>query len=201
MALVVTGRVRHPGMAPSEVQHRLSKHLPGLVVGGQEFSADRSNCRVEFFCNNSKMLDFTVIVTGSTLPAPATVALLVRETDSLHLAMTKALRKRMRKAWVKYSVLEDERSRSNLLTWSFETPLTSRPAKLSYLLCLILLALAGYLVSDQLRQPSTTARNDNIVSLLLAICLPAFTLPLPFLFERLKSGRGGRWLFLQMGGE
>jgi hypothetical protein len=202
MALVVSGQVRHRQMQPTQVQAALHRNLPALLISALDFSVDRSNCRVEFFCNTSSTLDFTVTVTAGSLPAPAVVALLVRETDRLTSVLTKALSKPLRrKARVQYCVLEDERSRSGLLTWSREAPpLRSRPAKLSYFICLALLILAGILVRGQLEQSRTEARDYNILSLILAIGLPALTLPLPFLFEQLASRGTGRWSFSQMGG-
>lgn len=76
--------------------------------------------------------------------------------------------------------------------------MSSRPAKLSYLICLALLILAGILVYVQLQQGPSEARDYNIVSLVLAVGLPALTLPLPFIFEHLKSRGAGRWSFSQV---
>ena len=199
MALVVSGQVRHRQMEPGQVHAALGKHLPGLLISAPDFSVDRANCKVGFFCNTSSTLDFTVTVTAGTGPAPATVALLVRETESLNAVLTKALTGGLRKARVQYCVLEDERSRSNLLTWAWEPTLWSRPAKLSYVLCIALLILAGILVHGLLQQAPSDARSYNIVSLILAIGLPALTLPLPFVFEHLKSRGDGRWQFSQTG--
>lgn len=84
MALVVSGQVHHRGMKPTQVQELLQEHLPGLVISAPDFSVERSNCKVDFFCNTSSTLDFTVTVTANAVPAPVVVALLVRETDSLN---------------------------------------------------------------------------------------------------------------------
>lgn len=200
MALVVSGQVRHRHMQPHQVHAALGKRLPGLLISAPDFSIDHSDCRVQFFCNTSSALDFTVELKAGNKPAPAAVAALVRETESLTDVLAESLGKHFRKARVTYCLLEDERSRSRLLSWGWETPLTSRPAKLSYFLCVVLLILAVVLVRGLLRQPASDSRNYNIVSLLLAICLPALTLPLPFIFEHLKSRGSGRWTFSQNGG-
>jgi hypothetical protein len=177
MALVVSGQVRHRHMQPNQVHAALRRRLPGLRVGAPDFAVDRSNCRVQFFCNTSSTLDFTIVLKSNPGPAPAAVAVLVRETESLNAMLLQALGRRFRRAKVEYCLLEDERSRSGLLNWVWEPPLSSRPAKLSYILCFALLILAGILVRGQLQQPPSASRNFNIVSLILAICLPALTLP------------------------
>jgi hypothetical protein len=200
MALVVSGQVRHRNMQPEEVHVNLSKRLPGLLVSAPDFSVDRSSCSVRFFCNTTSTLDFTVIPKSNPGPAPAAVAVLVRETESLNAALIEALGRRFQRARVEYCLLEDERSRSGLLNWTWDPPLSSRPAKLSYILCGLLLILAGILVGGLLKQTPSASRNYNILSLIIAICLPALTLPLPFLFEHLKSRGSGRWLFSQGGG-
>jgi hypothetical protein len=200
MALVVSGQVRHRHMQPDQVHAALRKHLPGLLVSAPDFAVDRSTCRVRFFCNTSSILDFTVVLKSNPGPAPAAVAVLARETEILNATLTEALGRRFRRAKVEYCLLEDERSRSGLLSWAWEPPLSSRPAKFSYILCFGLLILAGILVRGLLRQPPSASRSYNIISLILAICLPAFTLPLPFVFEHLKSRGNGRWVFSQTGG-
>ena len=200
MALVVSGQLRHSHMQPDQVHFALSKRLPGLLVTAPEFSIERNDCRVQFFCNTSSILDFTVELKASGKPAPAAVAVLVRETEIITDALAGALGKRFRKAQVKYCLLEDEHSKSRLLSWASENPLTSRPAKLSYFLCIALLILAFFLARGQLQQPASDSRNYNIISLLLAICLPALTLPLPFVFEHMQSRGIGRWTFSQNGG-
>lgn len=200
VALVVSGQVLHPHMQPDQVHRALSKHLPGLLIKAPEFSIERSDCRVQFFCNTTSTLDFTVELKASGKPAPAAVTALVRETEILTDALISALGRRFRRAEVKYCLLEDEHSRSRLLSWAFEDPLSSRPAKFSYFICIALLILAAILVKGQLAQPASDSRNYNIISLLLAICLPALTLPLPFLFEKLQSKGAGRWTFSQNGG-
>lgn len=200
MALVVSGQVRHPEMQPSQVEAALKKHLPGLVTAAPDFSVDRSSCKVLLFCNTTSTLDFTVTITAGSIPAPAAVALLVREADSLNGVLIKALGNRLRRADVQYCVLEDERSRSNLLSWTREPPLSSRPAKLSYVLSAGLVTLAAILVRSQLQTAPSEARDYNVLSLILAIGLPALTLPLPFVFEHLKSKGTRRWSFSQIGG-
>jgi hypothetical protein len=200
MALVVSGQVRHRHMQPEQVHTALSKRLPGLLVSAPDFSIERTDCRVQFFCNTSSTLDFTVELKASGKPAPAAVAVLVRETEILTDALVDALGRRFRKAQVKYCLLEDEHSRSRLLSWISDAPLTSRPARFSYLLCIGLLILAAVLVKGQLHQAASDSRNFNIISLLLAICLPALTLPLPFIFEHMQSRGTGRWTFSQNGG-
>lgn len=199
MALVVSGQVRHRQMQPEQVHDTLRKRLPGLLVSAPDFSVDRSSCKVQFFCNTSSTLDFTVTLKSSRGPAPASVAMLVRETESLNSVLIDALGRWFRRAEVRYCLLEDERSRSSLLRWSWDPPLRSRPAKLSYILCLGLLILAAILVRGLFQDTPTASRNYNIISLILAICLPALTLPLPFIFEHLKSRGSGRWLFSQSG--
>ncbi|MGA5308685.1 hypothetical protein [Micromonospora taraxaci] len=200
MALVVSGQVRHPEMQPAQVEAVLKKHLPGLVAAAPDFSVDRSSCKVLLFCNTTSTLDFTVTITASSIPAPAAVALLVREADSLNAVLIKALGKSPRKAYVQYCVLEDERSRSNLLSWTREPPLSSRPARLSYGIAAGLVVLAVILVRGQLQLPPSETRDYNVWSLILAIGLPTLTLPLPFVFEHLKSKGTGRWSFSQIGG-
>jgi hypothetical protein len=58
-----------------------------------------------------------------------------------------------------------------------------------------LIILAGVLVTGQLDQKPSDARTYNIISLILAITLPALVIPLPFVFEHLKSKENGRWSF------
>lgn len=196
MALVVSGQIKHPPMQPSDVHASLRTQLPGLTISGLDFAIDLNNCKVEFFCNTTSTLDFTVTVPASGLPVPAAVALLVRETDALTSALISSLGGRFRRAEVKYCLLEDHRSRSELLSWSEEeSPMTSRPAKLSYVISVLLIVLAIFLVKGQLDQPQSDARDYNVLSLILAIGLPALTLPLPFIFEQLRPRIRGRWTF------
>jgi len=201
MALVVSGRIAHRQMQPKQVGNALREYLPGLLVSAPDFAVDRSSCKVEFFCNTSSTLDFNVTLKVNVRSAPAAVAVLVRETESLNEVLIRALGRKLRKAKVKYCLLEDSQSHSSLLSWIWERPLSSRPAKVSYALCAALLALAGILVYGLFRQAPSSSRNYNIISLILATCLPALTLPLPFVFEHLKSRGNGRWLFSQIGGE
>lgn len=197
MPLVVTGRVRHRQLQPHQVQAMLRKHLPGLMVSAPDFSVDQNGCRVEFFCNTSSSLDFTVTLKSSGGPAPAAVAMLAREAQSLNVALLKALGRRFQRAEVRYCLLEDDKSRSSLLNWTWEPPLSSRPAKLSYILCVALLIVAGVLTYFFLKQPAGAARTDNVILLILAICLPALTLPLPFVYEHMKTRGTGRWIYSQ----
>lgn len=160
---------------------------------------------MEFFCNTTSALDFTVTPKSNTVPAPATIAILVREAESLNEVLLKALGNRalarpFQRPSINYCYLEDERSRSRLLDWSWEKPLKSRPAILSYALCVGLLIIAGFIVRGLLRQAPSASRNYNIVSMIAAICLPALTLPLPFFYDHLRSRRRGRWVFSQTGG-
>jgi hypothetical protein len=199
MTLVVSGRVRHCQMQPAKVHALLRKRLPGLQVSGLDFSVDRRSCTVGFFCNASSILDYTVTAKSGSSSPPALVAALARETDGLNEVLREALTRPFRRARVEFCLIEDERSRSGLLHWTREQPLSSRPAKLSYGLCLALLVLAGVLVHNTLHQAPGVERSNNITSLLLAICLPAVLLPLPFVFEHLKVRGTGRWIFSQTG--
>jgi hypothetical protein len=200
VALVVNGRVRHRQMQPDKVQAVLRKHLPGLQVSGLDFSVELRSCSVGFFCNASSLLDYTVTAKAGNRPPPAVVAALARETDGLNDVLRKALTRRpFRRARVEFCLIEDERSSSSLLHWTKERPLSSRPAKLSYGLCVALLVLAAVLVHNALHQQPGPDRSNNITALLLAICLPAALLPLPFLFEALKVRGTGRWVFSQTG--
>jgi hypothetical protein len=198
--LVVSGRVRHPAMPPEKVEKALRKRFPGLVREALDFSLQRSSCNVEIFCNTTSTLDFTVTVTGAAVTPPATVALLVRETDSLNDALARAMKRWPRRGRVEFCVLEDSRSRSHLLTWKNEPPLRSAPAKLSYIICLALLALAGVLTYWVSQTPRFGATAYDLLALGLAIALPAVAVPLPFVFEHLRSRGAGRWLFSQLGG-
>jgi hypothetical protein len=201
MTLVVSGRIAHHPMQPDQVGDALRRHLPGLLKAVPDFSVERVNCTVEFFCNTNSTLDFKIALKNNVRSAPAAVATLVRETESLNEVLTRALGRRASRAKVKYCLLEDFQSHSGLMNWIWEKPLSSRPAKLSYVLCLGLLILAAFLVHGMFEEPASSSRNYNIISLILAICLPALTLPLPFLFEYLKARGKGRWLFSQIGGE
>jgi TRAP-type C4-dicarboxylate transport system permease small subunit len=96
--------------------------------------------------------------------------------------------------------MEDERSLSPLLTWASEPPLSSRPAKVSYFIGLIFVVLAGFLIYGQFQQPQSAGRDFNILSLGIAIGLPALSVPLPFVLEHFKSRETGRWSFSQTAG-
>jgi len=195
LALVVSGQVRHRHLQPQKVEELLRTRFPGLQTSAPDFSVDRTNCRVEFFCNTTSALDFTVTLNTSTNSATAAVALLVREADSVNAALNVALSGWLRAAETKYCVLEDHRSRSSLLIWSRNRPLTSRAAKISYLLCVVLLTLGAALIYLQLQQPQTDTRDYNIISLALAIGLPVLAIPLPFVLEHFKSKDSSQWLF------
>jgi hypothetical protein len=201
MPLMVSGRVRHCQLQPDQVHAMLSKHIPGIYTSVPDFAVDRNGCKIEFFCNSSSILDFTVTLTTVGGPAPAAVTLLAREAQSANEAVLKALGRRFRRAKIGYCYLEDEKSRGNLLTWSWEKPLRSRPAKLAYLLCAMLLALGGVLTYITLRQPPSASRTDAVISLALAILLSVLALPLPFVFEHLKTKGNGRWIYLQNGAD
>lgn len=182
-------------MPPDAVRRALLPHIPGLIQGGLEFTARRRNCEVSLFCNTASTLDFAITTTAGGLPAPATVVLLVREAESLHISLRKGLRRRMKGPALQYCILEDERSRSPLLSMTVEKPLSSSGAKASYVLCLLLLLLAAGLTQWQLEQPDSPGRTFNIVSLLLGLVLPALTLPLPFVWEWLRSRGNPKWFF------
>ena len=200
MTLVVFGRVGHRQMQLDKVEKALRKHLPGLLVTLPDFSVERSWCRVEIFCNTTLGLDFTVTPKSNTVPAPAAVAVLVREAENINEVLLKALGRPFQRAKISYCYLEDERSRSRLLNWAWEPPLKSRAAVFSYILCFVLLVIAGILVYGLFRQHPSASRNYNIVSLIAAICLPALTLPLPFVYEHLRVRGSGRWIFSQTSG-
>jgi hypothetical protein len=186
-------------MQPREVHNVLKQHIPGLIVTNPDFSVERNNCKIEFFCTTTTTLDFTVTPRTSGGPLPAGVAVLTREAQWI----SDVLLSRLKKAEFGYCKLEDKTSKSNLLSWIAEPrPLLSRPAKYSYIICGILLAVAAILSYIMMQQPSGDTRTDNVILLLLAICLPAATLPLPFFFEHLKSrGKKGRWVYLEDGRE
>ncbi|WP_152563789.1 hypothetical protein [Actinomadura welshii] len=198
MALVVSGQVRHSQRQPSDVEAKLRTHFPSLAnLSGYDFAVDRVDCRVQFTCNNSSTLDFNVIITNAAASsaAPAAVALLIRETNSLNLVLAKAMGGRFRKAQVEYCYLEDDPSRAKLLRWISDRPLWSAAAKFSYIL-VALLAILGYiLIKGQLGQPPSGDRTYNIVSLVIGIALPALAIPLPFLFQHLSNRENGRWFF------
>lgn len=200
MPLVVAGRVSHRQMQPDEVHKVLSKHIPGLVVTNPDFSVERNNCKIDFFCTTTSTLDFTVTLKSSGGPLPAAVAVLTREVQGVNDVLLGALGHRFRRAELGFCRLEDDKSKSNLLSWVIEPPLSSRPAKFSYILSVILLAIAGILCYIMLKQPPSDSRTDNVILLLLAICLPALTLPLPFLYEHFNSRRKGRWIYSEDGG-
>lgn len=200
MALVVSGRLKHRRLKPAQVRAALERHLPGLVVSSPDFSLSRAQCNVAFFCNTTSTLDFTVTVSGSSPAAPAAVAILVRETDILAETIRQALSTRLRRAKLEFCLLEDDRSKSGLLTWDPSTPLKSSAAVASYIICGGLLVLAAFLVKGQMELPPSDTRDYNVISLLLAIILPAIAVPLPFLFEQLSSRGAGNWIFSQKGG-
>jgi hypothetical protein len=195
MPLVVTARVLHREMDRDRVYAVLRKHIPGLLVSTPDFSADRSDCKVEFLCNTSTTLDFTVTLKSSTGPASAAVAILTRESQSLNSAVLKALGRPFQKAKLAYCYLEDGRSRSKLLYWVWEKPLSSRPAKLSYILSIALLIIGSVLVYLMFKQKPSDSRTDSIISLVVAICLGVLVLPIPFVNEHLRLRGNGRWVF------
>ena len=201
MALVVTGQVRHRQLQPDQVMQALQTRLPNIVAASEDFQVQRPLSTIKFFCNNTCMLDFTVTIAATNLPAPATVAVLVRETDALNAVLVPALSKSFRRAEVEFCVMEDQRSRKELLSWKREPPLTSRPARLSYLICFLLLTLGTLLIYKQFEQPPSDARTYNVVSLALAVGIPVIAIPLPFLFEHMKVKETGRWSVARMGGE
>ncbi len=83
MALVVSGQLSHCQMQPHQVHAALRHHLPGLVVSSPDFAVNRNTCRIEFFCNTSSTLDFTVTLTAKQTPAPAAVAVLGKHSPRL----------------------------------------------------------------------------------------------------------------------
>jgi hypothetical protein len=200
MPLVVTGRVHHRQMQPDQVHAVLCKHIPGLVVGTPDFSVDRNGCKVEFFCNTTTTLDYTVTPKSSGGPPPAAVTILAREAQSLNAAVLKGLGSRFNRAEIKYCYLEDDRSRSRLLDWLGENPLSSRPAKFSYILCAIIAIVGAVLVYLMFRQPSSDSRTDSIISLIVGVVLAMLAIPLPFFYEHFKLRGSGRWVYFQ-GGE
>lgn len=197
MGLVVTGQVHHRELHPDKVREALSGHISDLTVGDLDFYVERKEYKVQFFCNNSRTLDFAVLSTTGYVPAPAMVSLLVRETESLRRALAAGLDSRVRKAKLNYCVLEDQRSRNVMLQWVQDSPLKSAGARLSYLLSLILI-LSGLAVLAwlDLRPGIVTGRAD-MVAIAASILVPAMTLPLPFVFEWLRRGQVGRWIFVQ----
>lgn len=195
LALVVSGRISHAHLQPDALRGALEERLPRLTIGIPDFFVERDACRVEFFCNSTTTLDYTIALKSGSSPAPAAVALLVRETDSINAVIISTLGKSGR-AQVEYCLLEDDRSRTSLLSWSpYPAPLKSRPAKVSYLICLALLLLGFFLICQQFQQPHQPGMEFNILSLALTMGLPALTLPLPFLFEHLRNVETARWVF------
>lgn len=195
MALVVSGRIAHRHLQPDALRGALETRLPTLTVGIPDFFVERNACRIEFFCNTTTSLDYTITLKAGGVSAPAAVALLVRETDSVNAVVLSALRE-SGTAHIEYCLLEDDRSRTSLLSWSpHPSPLTSRPAKVSYVLCVALLLLGVFLIYQQLQQPIQPGREFNILSLALTLGLPALTLPMPFVFEHLRPKDRTRWIF------
>lgn len=199
MPLVVTGRVRHRQMQPDRVRAVLSRRIPGIVVSTPDFCVDQNDCKVEFFCTTTTTLDFTVTLKSGAGPAPANVAVLARMAQSLNAAVVRALWLPFRRAKIGYCYLEDDRSRSRLLDWVREKPLSSRPAKLSYILCVVLFVVGGILVYLMFKQTPSDSRTDSIISLIVAIGLAVIALPLPFINEHLKLRGSGRWDYSQSG--
>jgi hypothetical protein len=197
MPLVVEGQVHHRAMHPDKVHAILGKQFPGLLVRTPEVSVDLVACRVEFFFNVNSITDFTVTTKSVPKQVMAATPALARDSHNINLILLKALGRPFQRARVKSCFLKDERSGGNLLHWvRDESPMKSRPAILSYVLCLALLVIAGILVHGLFRQTPSDSRNYNILSLILAITLPAITLPLPFVYAQLES-RKGRWTYAQ----
>lgn len=185
-------------MPPTDLKAILKGHLPGLVVGEPDFILDREKSKVDFFCNTTSTLDYTVSLKAFA-PTPGAVTMLVRETDSLNASLLAAL-KASGDAKISYCLMEDELSRGSLLRWSQRSaPLASRPAKVSYTLCALLLLLGAFLIYVVHQQPASPDRQIDVMSLALALGLPALSLPLPFVFEQLRDRGIGRWVFV--GGE
>ena len=127
MPLMVSGRVHHHHMHPDRVRAKLSERLPGLLVRTPEFALEQNGCKIEFFCNTTSTLDFTVTRIAASGPAPAAVTDLAREAQNINSAVLRALGRKFRKAEFGYCYIEDEKSRSSLLTWVRTEPLKSRP--------------------------------------------------------------------------
>lgn len=196
MALVVSGQIRHGKRQPSDVENDLKDYFPSLVnITAYDFVVDRINCRIKFTYNNSSTLDFSVTVTSPEVTAPAAVALLIRETDSLNLVLAKALSSRFNRARMQYCFLEDDPSMAQLLSWTDDRPLKTSAASFSYVLTFLLAILCFFLIKGQLGQPPSDTRTYNIISLAVGIAIPAIAIPLPFLFEHLRRKESGRWYF------
>lgn len=186
-------------MTPDEVYNALTPHIPALEVVGLEFAAKRKNCEITLFCNTGSTLDFSITTIGGGQTAPAAIALLVREAESLQSGLRDGLRRRYHAPSLQYCILEDERSRSRLLAMVEEKHLSSSGAKLSYALCALLILIATITVVWQVNVAPESDKNYNIVTLLAALILPALAIPLPFVFEWLKSRGNPRWYFFSPG--
>lgn len=200
MAWVVSARVRHRDLEPAQVQSALENRIPSLTSGGTDFLAEYSNVRVEFFCNSSNILDYT-LTCATNRPAAPSLAILTRECEPLNEAVLRALSGRISKAELSYCLLEDGRTMTHLASWvKSQSPLRSRAAKVSYVLVLILLALAAVLAYPQLQHASAEARTSGIISLATSIVLPALMIPLPFLFAHFDRRSLGSWRLGQVSG-
>lgn len=66
---------------------------------------------------------------------------------------------------------------------------------MSYLICAFLPLMAAVLVYFQLQHPPSPDRDLGILSLALAVGMPALAVPLPFLLEHYKKRETGRWIY------
>lgn len=196
ITLVASGRIRHRQLRPGQVEAALRRQFYRLTVSGLDFTVERGHCKVEFFCNELDFLDYTV-TPNRTGAAPALTSVLAREANSLNEILTKALSKPFRSAKVEFCRIEDDSAEGQLLSWVKESPLKSRPAILSYGVFVTLVILAIALVRSAYHQHPSVDRNNNIVAIWLATCIPAGLLLLPFFAEHIILRKIGRWAFTQ----
>lgn len=199
MALIISGQVHHRHLSPSEVKAALQRRIPHIQVGGDDFLAEMRHCRVEFFCNDTRTLDYNI----SLIPKrslPAAVKILLRETEAVNISILESLSSIRGKATVNYCHLEDEQSTIRLFAWHTDTtPLKSRSAKLAYFVSLLLLALGWLLVDRQLQLDPYEGREFNIVTLILTIGIAVSAILLPFVFAHIERRRN-RWQLAYDGG-
>lgn len=178
-----------------------------MVEGGTDFVLQREKCKVDFFCRDVEHLDYTISLIANR-PASVAIGTLVREAEVLNSGVVKSLSSSRPYALLEYIVLEDDDDSGGgkILSWSRESPpMRTRAAKASYVICGILVLIGAHFMHREYSSADIAERGFNMLSIALSAWLPAATVPLPFVFEHLRSsGPLGHWHSAEMkliGGE
>jgi len=194
-------------MTPDAVRDRVKRSFPRVLPGGADFYIQLNDCKVEFFCSSTTVLEFSIIPTDAANPnrtvrAVTAAELLVRSTDTIWHGLQKSLRCGVlgKRPKMDRCAIEDSQSRSTLLVRDDRSPLVSPGAKVAYVASFLFAIVGAALIYWQLRDTGPVdSQGANILSIALSLGVAAFSMPVPIFVNWIQWRKSLVWRYVRAG--